>query len=179
MRSLSTLICLLILATSAQSQKGSNQLQISGHIGFPVFDMADGAKTGYGGYARGFLGFSDKPQQVTLTVGYSRFPVKGLPAGAEANLSTTPVLLGYRYFLGGFFLESNAGVGFNNVHIKTTNASTDLSKTSFSWALRAGYRINPVEISVAYQNTGLDSQNEDISFVGLHIGYNFQLGSSR
>ncbi|MET0464256.1 MAG: hypothetical protein ABW007_13920 [Chitinophagaceae bacterium] len=177
MKTLTTFLLFCLLTTQSFAQKGNNQLQVSGHVGFPVFDMADGAKTGYGGAVRGFFGVGDRPQQISLTIGYSRFPVKDLPAGAEANLSTLPVFLGYRYLWGGFFVETHAGVGFNNVHVKASNGnSTDLSKTSFSWALRTGYQISNVELSVAYQNTGLDDANEDISFIGLHLGYNFRLG---
>jgi hypothetical protein len=177
MKTIIAIACAVFLSSQVFAQKGNNQLQVSGHVGIPVFDMADGAKTGYGGALRGFLGIGDKPQQISFTVGYSRFAVKGLPTGAEAHLSTLPVLLGYRYFLGGFFLESQAGVGFNNVNVKASNGNTaDLSKTSFSWALRAGYQISNIELSAAYQNTGLDDANEDISFIGLHLGYNFRLG---
>lgn len=179
MKQLTTFVLLFFTSTFIYGQRGNSQLQVAGHVGFPVFDMADGAKTGYGGSVAGLIGFGDKPQQVTLTTGYSRFPVKGLPAGAEAHLSTVPVFLGYRYYLGSFFLESNAGVGFNNVNVTTSSASADLSKTSFSWAFRAGYRFGPLEVTAAYQNTGLDDRYEDISFVGLHLGYNFNLGGGR
>lgn len=145
-------------------------------IGIPVFELADVAKSGYGGMAKGYYGFGYNPQQVTLDVIYSSFPIKDLPPGFESNYSSFAILTGYRYLCGGVFLELQAGVGFNHIKVESSTAAIDRDKTSFYWTFGLGYQLKGFELGAAYHNTGLDDPDEDIPFIRIYLGYNFKLG---
>ena len=172
-----TLLVFALVAVSylANAQKGTNKIQVAGQVGFPTGDLADVAKTGFGAAAKGMLGFSAKPQYVTLEAGYNNFSVKNLPSSVNANYSSVPIYLGYRANLSGVILESQAGVSLNHIEAAGPGGTVSANQTGFGWALSAGYEFKNVELSVRYQNSEAESDSQKIRFVGIRLGYNFSL----
>jgi hypothetical protein len=172
---ISSTIILLAIALSAAAQKGNNQLQIGGQATFPIGNLADVAKTGYGVSAKGMYGFGTASQQATLEVGYNRLAVKNLPSGVKANYSAIPIYTGYRYLVGSFFFEPQAGVSFNKVVASSAGTTVSGNETNFGWATSVGYNLGDLEISVRYQSSDVKNSDVGLTFVGARLAYNFEL----
>jgi len=163
------------LTLSAKAQKGNNMLQVSGQLAIPTSDLADVVKLGFGASAKGMYGFGLKKQQVTLEAGYNRFSVKNLPSGIDAHYSAIPIYTGYRYTLGNFNLEPQAGISINRVAGSAGSMSASDSKTNFGWATSVGYSFNNLELGVKYQSSDVKDSDESLTFVGIRLSYNFAL----
>ncbi len=139
-------------------------------------DLADVSKMGYGGAVKGMYGFGIREQHVTLEAGYNYFPVKNLPDGVSANYSAIPIYTGYRYSFSNFHFESQAGISINKVTGKVNGqGSKSETSTNFAWGLGASYSYNNIELGIRYQSSETKKEKENISFVGIRLGYNFSL----
>jgi hypothetical protein len=163
-------ICLF--STHSFSQKRSDQLLIGPELALPTGDFADVMKPAPGISVKGLLGFSDV-SQFSLAAYYSRFTVKGLPSGISSNLSITPVMAGFRYYLNQFFIETQAGIGF--YHIKLSNSANTATNTqsNFTFAETAGYQLKRWDFTIRYQQGNLkNAGTEVLSIVGINASYN-------
>nr|WP_121271671.1 outer membrane beta-barrel protein [Pedobacter schmidteae] len=174
-KKLLSLTVLVGLTISAYAQKGKNEVQLSGQVGFPTGQLADVAKTGYGFAAKGMYGFSLRKQQVTLEAGYNRFQVDVLPGGIDGYYSAIPIYTGYRYTIGGFHLEPQAGISINRVAGSSGAASASSTKTNFAWATSVSYSLKSVELGLRYQSSEMKDSEEGLTFVGIRLAYNLSL----
>lgn len=165
---------------SANSQKGTNDLQGTLHYGIPVGNLADVSNRGWGGALKGLYGFSTRKQHVSLSVGYTNFPVKKSLAGDYRFFySTLPVMTGYRYTFGkninkGIYLESQAGINFNKVKGFSTGITGPIferSGTNFIWAFNIGYEYKGFEFGVQWQSAEVEHSSNEITFIGIHFGF--------
>jgi len=162
------------VSVTVNAQKGNNAIQVSGQLALPVSSLSDIAKTGFGGAVKGIYGFSENNQQFTLEAGYNRFSVKELPMEIDANYSVISILPGYRHTFGNFVLEPQVGFASNRVGVSYEGESATETKTSFAWAAGVSYLFNKVELGIKYQTSEL-SDSDNISFIGIRLGYNFSL----
>jgi len=160
---------------NATAQKGNNQLQLGVQLAQPTGQLADIAKLGFGASAKGLLGFGVRPQQVTLEVGYNRFGIKDkfLPSGVEAEYRSIPIYTGYRYLLGRFYLEPQAGVAINTVYASNFFALKGETKAYFAWATAVGYSYKSLDLALRYQSSDVKDDSSDITFVSLRVAYRF------
>ncbi len=174
------LLCAIYLCTiPAFSQKGHNQLGIGADVAFPTGDLADGVKTGFGGYVKGLLGVGTNGQ-LTFTTGYTSFGWNDDEIGidVDGSFSVIPLLLGYRQNFSGFYVEPQLGLGIYNSKIKFMDESESDSESAFTWAIGLGYVINQAfDIGFRYQSAIKDS--EELNHFGLRLGYNFNLGGAK
>jgi hypothetical protein len=158
----------------AQAQSGNNQVGIAFDLGIPTGDLGDAVKTGFGGQVRGLLGVGTAGQ-VSLTVGYASFKEKE-ETGADLKMTILPILAGYRHNFNGIYVEPQ--VGYGSYGSKATYLGSDVSSSdgAFTWAAGVGYAKNGIDIGARYQSGTKDGDN--LSLVGIHIGYNFTLGGA-
>lgn len=170
-----TLAIFALAPFTAFSQKGTNAIQISGQAAIPLGDLNKIVKTGFGGAVKGIYGITNKPQSLTLEAGYDQFSVKNLPSIVSGHYSAIPVYAGYRANLSGLILESQAGLSFNRIAASGNNASASANQTAFGWALSAGYLYRSIELGIKYQSSEGSKDTTPIRFLGIRLGYNFEL----
>jgi predicted porin len=175
-------ITLLLLTLVVHAQKGNNELQVAAHYGFPTGNLADITTGGYGAIAKGLYGFSRQKQQLSLSVGYTHFPVKeSLSGDYNFFYSTLPVMVGYRYTFGtksmddGLYLEAQAGLNYNVVKgSASTGQSAKTTGTNFVFSPGIGYKFKGFDAAVFYQNSDLADSKDDITFFAIQLGYSFE-----
>lgn len=175
MKKIYLLLAFLSVFLVAKAQKGDNKLQLAGQVGFPTSDLADAAKTGFGFAAKGMYGIGLRNDHVTLEAGYNRFSVKEMEKGLSGNYSSIPIYTGYRYTIGNFNLEPQAGIAFNKVSAKSmSEAKVSSKKTSFAWSTAVSYSVKFLELGVRYQSVEI-KDNDNLTFVSVRLAYNFSL----
>jgi len=158
---------------TVKAQKGNNQLQIGAQLAVPTGELSDLAKVGYGFSVKGLWGFGVSPQQVTVEVGYNSFGVKKalLPSGVSAQYRSWPIYTGYRYMIGKFYVEPQAGVAINTIYASNRfNLASD-TKAYFAWATGVGYSIKQFDFAVRYQASDVSNESSDITFASFRVGY--------
>jgi hypothetical protein len=169
MKKLIVAICIIMISATTYAQKGTTQIGVGADVGIPTGDFGDGAKTGFGGYAKGLFGIGEAGQ-ITFTTGYTTYKLKGgLPSGS--NFSIIPLLAGYRHNFSGFYAEPQVGYGIYGSKIKGFGSD---SEGFFTWAVGFGYAMNGLDIGARYQSGHKDGST--LALVGIHVGYNFSLG---
>ncbi|MBD1362640.1 outer membrane beta-barrel protein [Mucilaginibacter sp. ZT4R22] len=174
-KALTFIIALTSFMISAKAQKGNNQLQLGGQAAFPVSELGDVTKTGFGFSGKGMYGIGTSSQQVTFEAGFNRFTVKNLPSGVDGHYSAIPIYTGYRYLIGGLSLEPQAGISINRVVGSAGNQTVSSSEANFGWATSIGYEFNNIELSVRYQSSDVKDSDVDLTFVGVRLACNFGL----
>ncbi|MDB5208060.1 MAG: hypothetical protein JWR72_3135 [Flavisolibacter sp.] len=168
------LLAFSIIATSfvAGAQTGKNQLGIGAEVGVST---ASGGGTAFGGTAKYMHGVGTAGQ-VTLTTGYLFDSEK--EDGMKATASAIPVLLGYRHYFGGLYVEPQAGYISSRIKVKDEQGDELLSATdgAFGYAIGGGYAMaNGLDLGVSFRNTAQKGASGGIIF---RVGYNFSLGGS-
>lgn len=176
------LIIATLLALSAISygyaQQGNIDINAGIDFGLPIGDFSDVYGFGYGATVKGLYGISDAGQ-VGLTLGYQRFGLKDdYDDMMSGSMGISPIFALYRHNLGGLYIEPQAGLSVNKVNLKITESDWgdfggSASNTSFGYAVGLGYMFDKIDVSARYQ--GLTQSGENLSFIGLRIGYNFRI----
>lgn len=156
-----------------KAQKGNNQIGVAAEVGIPTGDFGDAFKTGFGGSVKGLYGVGTAGQ-ITFTTGYTGYKAKESTSDYKATWGIIPLLAGYRHNFSGFYLEPQAGLGIYTAKVTILGQSGSDNTSAFTWAVGAGYAMNGVDVGVRYQGASKDGDN--ISLIGIHVGYNFSLG---
>ncbi|WP_262250076.1 hypothetical protein [Parapedobacter soli] len=156
-------------------QQGRININAGVDFGLPVGSFGDVYGFGYGTTVKGLYGISEAGQ-VGLTLGYQRFGLKdSYDENMSGSMGISPVFAVYRHNFGGLYVEPQAGLSINSVSLKASAGGMDFggsaSNTSFGYAAGLGYLIGNIDISARYQ--GLTQSGENLSFIGLRIGYSF------
>lgn len=169
---------LFVTVLFTQAQKAPMQLGVAAELGFPTGDFSNGFKTGFGGSLKGLFGVS-KDGQITFTTGYTNYASKaiGVDITYKASIGIIPFLAGYRHSFNGFYIEPQAGYGNYTVRVKVNDITGSASKGGFTYAAGLGYASKGFDIGARYQGSSVDGDN--ISLIGVHIGYNFSLQASK
>jgi len=175
--------CLIIASlifsqTYIHAQKGVNKLTLAADIGIPMGDFEEVAKVGAGVMGKFLFGVSESGQ-ITATTGVTFYGGKSfdfIDPEVKLSLRVIPILGGYRHNFNGLFIEPQVGVGIFGATAKYMGQSGSNSDNGFAWAVGFGYSKNNFETGVRYQSFENDGS---LSLVGIHVGYNFSLGSKR
>ncbi|MCC2598255.1 hypothetical protein [Sphingobacterium sp. FBM7-1] len=162
---------------SGQAQQGNIDINAGLDFGLPIGDFGDVYGFGYGATVKGLYGISEAGQ-VGLTLGYQRFGLKDdYDDMMSGSMGISPIFAVYRHSFGALYLEPQAGLSVNKVNLKASGGGMDFggsaSNTSFGYAAGLGYMLGNIDISARYQ--GLTQSGENLSFIGLRIGYNFRI----
>lgn len=169
-----SLLFMTILFTYAQ--KAPAQLGVAAELGFPAGDFSDGFKTGFGGSLKGLFGVS-KEGQLSFTTGYTRYAYKDNEPGYKGSINIIPFLAGYRQNFNGFYLEPQLGYGSYTARVNADGTKLSDTKGAFTYAAGLGYASKGFDIGARYQSAKVEGDN--ISLIGVHVGYNFSLSSAK
>lgn len=175
------LIAILVFAgLLGRAQKGMNYIGIAAEAGIPTGAFSDIVNAGFGGSLKLLLGIAEEGQ-VSFASGYSAFRFKGIPSGSgvKANFSVIPLLVGYRHNFNGVYLEPQLGIASYKISASGNGQSASDSEVGFTFAAGVGYVINGLDLGLRYQHGKIQDADEAISFIGIHVGYNFLLKGTR
>ena len=167
--SLLTLALIVGITLACKAQSGNNGFQVSGQISFPVSNLINSAKTGYGFAAKSLFGFGKITQQATIEAGYVKFSLDQ-PQGYATDYAAIPIYLGYRYLFSNFFVEPQLGISIDRFKVPYV-PSDNSTLARFGWSAGLGYLVGPIEIGAKYQSSV--TQAKDINFVSIRLGYKF------
>lgn len=163
---------------SGQAQEGNIDINAGVDFGLPIGDFGDVYGFGYGATVKGLYGISEAGQ-VGLTLGYQRFGLKDdYDDMMSGSMGISPIFALYRHNFNGLYIEPQVGLSVNKVNLKITESGWgdfggSASNTSFGYAAGVGYMMGNIDISARYQ--GLTQSGENLSFIGLRIGYSFRI----
>lgn len=163
---------------TVHAQKGDLNLNTAAMAGLPIGDFSDAYGLGWGVSIKGLYGLSPAGQ-VTFSTGYSQFGLKdSYDDNLKGSLGIIPVFAGYRHQIGQLYLEPQLGLSVNQTNLKADMGNGGSfegsdSSSSFGYAASVGYLLGDIDLSLRYQ--GFSLSDRGLGFLGLHIGYQFQL----
>lgn len=168
------------LSLFCRAQTGNNQIGVAVELGVPMGDFGDAAKAGFGGLVRGAYGIGTAGH-ITLTTGYLSFRSKSDLEDAlgadKITYSIVPILAGYRHSFSGFFIEPQVGYGIYGSKIKGGLFDGSDSEGAFTYGGGIGFEKSGFEVGARIQAATKNSTTT--SFIGFHVGYNFDLGGAQ
>lgn len=159
----------------ALSQQPNIRIGVSLDVLAPIGDFSDFAGVGFGGSARGVFGVG-KSGDITLTTGYYNFGWKDLDPEEKGYSYIIPVVLGYRHHFSKIFVEPFAGYGNYGEHYSNNFVNENASVSAFAWGGGIGYTNEGIDIGLRYLAL---THEGTLSTIGLYVGYNFPLRSTR
>jgi hypothetical protein len=168
---------ILLVCVYTQAQKGVNKLTLAADVAIPTGDFGELANVGAGVMGKFLFGVSPTGQ-ITATTGITFHGGKEdlFDPDVKFTMRVIPVLGGYRHNFDGFFIEPQLGIGIFGATAKYMGNSESDSDNGFAWAIGFGFTKNNFETGLRYQSFEKDGS---LSLVGIHIGYNFSLGSKK
>lgn len=161
-------LAIVTIALGANAQSGKNQLGIGPELGLST---ESGGGTYIGGTAKYMHGVGTAGQ-VTLTAGYIAHSETN--SGVKATASEIPILLGYRHYFTGVFVEPQLGYMSDRIKISAGNNSVSDSDGSFGYGIGGGYAFaNGLDLGASYRNTTKSGSEGLIIF---RVAYNISLG---
>lgn len=157
--------------TKTTTEKGGTKgtdLSFGAEAGLPTGDLANTHKVGFGGSAKVAFNIMNDGY-ITLNAGYISFAGKGTGATSIPSLNLIPIKAGFRYNLGGFYVEPQIGWTI------AKSKGSDNSEASFTWAPNVGVMIaDVIDLSARYESFSNDGRTW--SHAGVRLAYNFNLG---
>ena len=169
MKKLIFVLAITAMAFVSKAQSGKNQLGIGPELGLST---TSGGGTAIGGTAKYMYGVGTAGQ-VTLTAG-ALFN-SSTSAGFKTTVTDIPVLVGYRHYFSGIFVEPQ--VGYLSESAKVTYNGGSLSSGnsgSFAYGIGGGYVLpGGLDLGVSYRGV---SQSGSSGMIVFRVAYNFSLG---
>jgi hypothetical protein len=161
-----------------------NQLQVATEAG--LVNLRQERTTlqfGTGFFVKGFYGIG-RTVQLSLMGGILTFGRGGPAILRNGTLHLIPVLLGIRKLSNKFYIEPQVGYGTYKGRMVENNAYSIISVGATYWGLSTGFNFKHIDVGMRYQGAlrrgdeyGGNFPTKIFNFVGLHLGYNFQLSS--
>lgn len=178
MKNIIYVLALYLLCSVSYAQQGFHSVGIGAEGALPLGNFGDAYGIGYGATGKAFYGISELGD-ITGTLGYMRFGMKGSNDNFSGHMALIPIMFGYRHNFGGFYGEPQ--LGLMNVKAKVKMdlggyedifggfGSGSSSTTKFSLGLGGGLLFGDWDLGARFQI--LDNMN----FLGVRLGYNFSL----
>ena len=167
-------IAAVFALSAVNAQSGKNQLGIGAEVGIPT---ESGSKAGFGGSLKYMHGVGTAGQ-VTLSAGALVQSDKEDILGTEykTTVTTIPILLGYRHYFSGFFIEPQAGYVSTKGKVKGGGDDFSASEGSFGYAFGLGYAMEQgLDLGVKYLNVAESGAKGLIVF---RVAWNINLGGA-
>jgi hypothetical protein len=178
MKKILLLTAIITISWSSHAQKGNNQIGIALEVGIPTGDFGDISKLGVGGLVSGAYGIGHAGR-ITLTSGYMAFSAKDKYVEAfgvdKLKMHIIPIGLGYRHSFKSFFVEPQIGYEVFGAKATLGDISASDSEGAFSFGGGVGFEKNGFEVGGRVQSGSKDG--ETTTYIGFHVGYNFNLGA--
>lgn len=174
-KNLFLLVLLLMNVCYANAQQGTSAFSIEPNAGF---SWRQGGTIGGGVFLKGQLGLGSR-SSVTLSAGYLSFGQENKSAGKNDQVRLIPVMAGYKYAMGAFYIEPKVGLGEIGGRYDIGGDYARPSAFGLFYGLGAGWDINRfyVELNLATGAQSLESgqnrylKNGQYLFSGIKAGF--------
>ena len=162
----------------ASAQQGDLQLSVGVDAGLPLGNFGEAYGVGIGASAKGLYGVSEAGQ-VTLTLGYTHFGMKGGSDEVSGSMGLIPLLAGYRHTFGNLYAEGQLGLTVVRTSVKFKGGDIlgsfggSASQTNLGYGIGGGYLVNNWDIGLRFQ--GVSGNGGSMDFVALRVAYGFSL----
>ena len=156
------------------AQEGFHKINIGADLALPMGDFSDISSAGFGVSGKVYYGI-DSEMSLTGSIGYLHFTskdFKDFEGGTYSfNVNMIPVMFGFDYDFGGFYVEPKLGLVFasnkSEGRYMGESYSATHSSTEFGVGLGGGYRYENFDFGLHYNIV------KDLNYLGLRVAYNF------
>lgn len=176
-RNLLLLMLLLMHVLYVSAQHGTSAFSIEPNAGI---SWRQGGSVGGGVFLKGQLGLGSR-SSVTLSAGYLSFGQENKNAGKNDQVRLVPVMAGYKYNMGAFYIEPKVGVGEIGGRYDIGGDYARPSEFGLFYGLGAGWDFNRfyLELNLGTGAQSLESgqdrylKNGQYLFSGIKAGFYF------
>lgn len=175
MKKIYFVLALTCISVLSYAQQGFHKVNVGAEIALPLGNFGNAYGIGFGATGKAFYGISEQGD-ITGTLGYMRFGMKGGTDMMSGSMGMIPIMFGYRHDFGGFYGEPQLGlmmvsskVKFDDMGLGLSGLSGTHSQTKVSFGLGGGYVFGDWDLGARFQII------DNLNFLGLRIGYNFSL----
>jgi|SRR5690554_1257723 len=170
------LLVFLMMGSVAYSQEGFHKINIGADVALPMGDFSDISSVGFGVSGKVYYGI-DNEINLIGAIGYLHFTSKDFEdwegGSYSFNVNMIPVMFGFDYDFGGFYVEPKLGLVFASTKSEGSfmgvSYSETHSSTEFGIGLGGGYRYENFDFGLHYNIV------KDLNYLGLRAAYNFNL----
>lgn len=160
------ILVFLLIGSFAYAQEGFHKVNLGADLALPIGDFGDISSIGFGVSGKVYYGLSNE-MNITGSLGYLNFPYK--ESEISGGVSMIPLMFGFDYDFGGFYVEPRLGLMFTSAKVKFMGISSTASDTKFGLGLGGGYRYDVWDFSLHYNIV------DDFNFLGIRVAYSFDI----
>ena len=164
------ILMLFMFGSIAYAQEGFHKMNVGVDLALPVGDLSNISSIGFGVSGKAYYGLNQE-MNITGSLGYLNFPYK--ESDLSGGLSMIPVMFGFDYDFGGFYIEPKLGLVFTSMKISYSfmgySSSETHSSTELGIGLGGGYRIDNLDFGLHFNIV------DNLNYLGLRAAYNFDL----
>jgi len=175
MKKIYFVLVLTCVSVLSYAQQGFHKVNVGAEVALPLGNFGNAYGIGIGATGKAFYGISEQGD-ITGTLGYIRFGMKGDQDMMSGSMGMIPIMFGYRHDFGGLYGEPQLGlmmisskVKFDDMGLGLSGLSGTHSQTKVSFGLGGGYMFGDWDLGARFQIV------DNLNFLGLRIGYNFSL----
>lgn len=150
----------------AFAQEGFYKINAGAEVALPMGNFSNLSSFGFGASGKVYYGLNEE-MSITGSLGYLNFPTK--ESEFSGGVSMIPLMFGFDYDFGGFYVEPRIGFNFTKVTIKFMGHSASANETKFGLGLGGGYRYDVWDFSLHY------NMIDQLGYIGLRAAYSFDI----
>ena len=176
--------CVLVLfmfGSIAYAQEGFHKLNVGVDIALPIGNFGDISSIGFGVSGKVYYGIG-QDMNITGSLGYLHFTSKdqtypdiwggGTQKVSGPKVSMIPLMFGFDYDFGGFYIEPKLGFVFANVKVDNDygwGGSYSSSSTELGIGLGGGYRMDNLDFGAHFNII------DNLNYFGVRVAYSFDI----
>ena len=173
--------CVLVLfmfGSIAYAQEGFHKLNVGVDLALPIGDFGDVSSIGFGVSGKVYYGIG-QDMNITGSLGYLHFTSKdytypdmfggGTQKVSGPKVSMIPLMFGFDYDFGGFYIEPKLGFVFTSVKSSYAGFSGTSSSTELGIGLGGGYRMDNLDFGAHFNII------DNLNYFGIRAAYSFDI----
>jgi len=161
------ILMLFMFGSIAYAQEGFHKMNVGVDLALPMGDLSNMSSIGFGVSGKAYYGL-DQEMNITGSLGYLHFSAKD----GFASISMIPLMFGFDYDFGGFYVEPKLGLVFASYKVDWGGfglGSYTASSTEFGIGLGGGYRIDNLDFGAHFNIVN------NLNYFGLRAAYSFDI----
>src|SRR5699024_23120 len=164
------IIVFFMFGELSYAQEGFHKVNVGVDLALPMGDLSNMSSIGFGVSGKAYYGLNQE-MNITGSLGYLHFSAKD----GWANISMIPVMFGFDYDFGGFYVEPKLGLVFASVKFEGfddwfgVSSSYTATSTELGIGLGGGYRVNNLDFGLHFNIVN------NLNYLGLRAAYNFDI----
>lgn len=161
------IIVFFMFGALSYAQEGFHKVNVGVDLALPMGDLSNMSSIGFGVSGKVYYGLNQE-MNITGSLGYLNFPYK--ESDLSGGLSMIPVMFGFDYDFGGFYVEPKLGFVFTSMKVKLMGMSSGThSSTELGIGLGGGYRLDNLDFSAHFNIV------DNLNYFGIRAAYSFDI----